>query len=264
MNLPDRRPPQEDDPVADLGEEQPFLTHLIELRSRILRALAAVVIIFIPLAIYANDLFTLVATPLLSKLPPGSHMIATEVTSPFLTPFRLAFMVALFLAMPFILWQIWAFIAPGLYQHERRFVMPLMLMSTVLFYSGVAFAYFLVMPIIFGFMTHVVPQGVAVMTDMSHYLSFATTLFLAFGVVFEIPVAVILLVWAGITTPGSLAALRPYVLVGAFVVAMFLTPPDAFSQTMLAVPTYLLYELGIFLSRIMVPGYKEVEAQRKQ
>jgi sec-independent protein translocase protein TatC len=137
-------------------------------------------------------------------------------------------------------------------------------MSTVLFYGGVAFDYFLVMPLIFGFMTHVVPQGVAVMTDMTHYLSFATTLFLAFGVVFEIPVAVILLVWAGITTPGSLTALRPYVLVGAFVVAMFLTPPDAFSQTMLAVPTYLLYELGIFLSRIMVPGYKEVEAQRRQ
>lgn len=245
------------------GEPQPLISHLIELRARILRAAAAVVIIFVPLAYFANDLFTLVAQPLLEQLPEGTGMIATEVATPFLTPFKLSLVTAVFIAMPVLLWQLWAFIAPGLYQQERRFVMPLMAMSSVLFYAGVLFAYFAVMPLIFGFFTAVTPQGVSMMTDIARYLDFVLTLFFAFGLAFEIPVATVLAVWAGLTTPAALASARPYVLVGAFAVGMLLTPPDVFSQSLLAIPTYLLFEVGIVLSRIMVPGHREVEAQRR-
>lgn len=245
------------------GEPQPLISHLVELRTRILRAAAAVMLIFVPLAYFANDLFTLVAQPLLEKLPEGTGMIATEVATPFLTPFKLSLVTAIFIAMPVLLWQVWAFIAPGLYQQERRFVMPLMAMSSLLFYAGVLFAYFAVMPLIFGFFTAVTPQGVSMMTDIARYLDFVLTLFFAFGVAFEIPVATVLAVWAGLTTPAALAAARPYVLVGAFGIGMLLTPPDVFSQSLLAIPTYLLYEIGIVLARIMVPGHREVEAQRR-
>lgn len=245
------------------GEPQPLISHLVELRTRILRAAAAVMLIFVPLAYFANDLFTLVARPLLEKLPEGTSMIATEVATPFLTPFKLSLVTAIFIAMPVLLWQVWAFIAPGLYQQERRFVMPLMAMSSLLFYAGVLFAYFAVMPLIFGFFTAVTPQGVSMMTDIARYLDFVLTLFFAFGVAFEIPVATVLAVWAGLTTPAALASARPYVLVGAFGIGMLLTPPDVFSQSLLAIPTYLLYEIGIVLARIMVPGHREVEAQRR-
>ena len=245
------------------GEAQPLISHLVELRTRILRAAAAVMLIFVPLAYFANDLFTLVAQPLLDKLPEGTGMIATEVATPFLTPFKLSLVTAIFIAMPVLLWQVWAFIAPGLYQQERRFVMPLMAMSSLLFYAGVLFAYFAVMPLIFGFFTAVTPQGVSMMTDIARYLDFVLTLFFAFGVAFEIPVATVLAVWAGLTTPAALASARPYVLVGAFGIGMLLTPPDIFSQSLLAVPTYLLFEIGIVLARIMVPGHREVEAQRR-
>lgn len=245
------------------GEPQPLISHLVELRTRILRGAAAVMLIFVPLAYFANDLFTLVARPLLDKLPEGTGMIATEVATPFLTPFKLSLVTAIFIAMPVLLWQVWAFIAPGLYQQERRFVMPLMAMSSLLFYAGVLFAYFAVMPLIFGFFTAVTPQGVSMMTDIARYLDFVLTLFFAFGVAFEIPVATVLAVWAGLTTPAALASARPYVLVGAFGIGMLLTPPDVFSQSLLAIPTYLLFEIGIVLARIMVPGHREVEAQRR-
>lgn len=244
-------------------EPQPLISHLVELRTRILRGAAAVMIVFVPLAYFANDLFTLVARPLLEQLPADTSMIATEVATPFLTPFKLSLVTAIFIAMPVLLWQVWAFIAPGLYQQERRFVMPLMAMSSLLFYAGVLFAYFAVMPLIFGFFTAVTPQGVSMMTDIARYLDFVLTLFFAFGLAFEIPVATVLAVWAGLTTPAALASARPYVLVGTFGIGMLLTPPDVFSQSLLAIPTYLLFEVGIVLSRIMVPGHREVEAQRR-
>ncbi|MDY6941462.1 MAG: twin-arginine translocase subunit TatC [Pseudomonadota bacterium] len=250
------------DPDEASLQEQPLIAHLVELRTRILRSVVAVLIVFVPLAFLADQLFTYLATPLLAHLPEGTSMIATEVTTPFLTPFKLAFMCAFFLTVPVVLWQAWGFIAPGLYQHERRFAYPLLVMSIFLFYAGVAFAYYVVMPLVFGFITQVVPDGVAMMTDIARYLDFVLTLFFAFGVAFEIPVVIILMVWAGIVTPGKLTKQRPYVLIGAFAVGMLLTPPDIFSQTLLALPAYLLFEIGIILARILVPGHREVDAQR--
>ncbi|MGB1580086.1 MAG: twin-arginine translocase subunit TatC [Nevskiales bacterium] len=244
--------------------EQPLVAHLLELRMRLMRAMLGVLLVFIPLAFFAQPLFTALAGPLLAHMPEGSQMIATEVASPFLTPFKLALMLAVVLALPWVLYQIWAFVAPGLYENERRMVMPLLASSTLLFYLGMAFAYFVVFPLLFGFFVNAAPAQITVMTDIARYLDFVLGLFLAFGIAFEVPVAIILMVWAGFVTPGQLAEKRAYVLVGAFVVGMLLTPPDMFSQTLLAVPVYLLYELGIFASRIMVPGYKEVEAQRAE
>jgi sec-independent protein translocase protein TatC len=200
----------------------------------------------------------------MARLPEGTSMIATQVASPFLTPFKLSLAVAVFLAMPFLLYQAWAFVAPGLYKHERRLVMPLMASSILLFYSGVAFAYFVVFPLMFGFFTKVAPSGVTVMTDIAAYLDFVLALFFAFGFAFEVPVATVLAVWAGFTTPAKLGAKRPYVLLGAFVLGMLLTPPDVISLTLLAVPVYILFEAGIVMARVMVPGHKEVEAQQKQ
>ena len=243
--------------------DQPLLSHLIELRSRLLRCLWVVGILLVPLAFFANDLFSLLAAPLLAKLPAGNSLIATQVVTPFLTPFKLAAVTAIFLAMPVLLWQIWSFVAPGLYQHEKRFAYPMLVMSILLFYVGVAFAYFVALPITFGFITRTAPQGVAVMTDIAAYLDFTLTVFFAFGLAFQIPVLTVLLAWAGITTPQAMTRARPYVLVGAFAVGMLLTPPDVFSQSLLALPTYLLYELGIVLARVMVPGALEVEAQRR-
>lgn len=245
------------------GAEQPLIAHLLELRSRVLKALGGVVLMFIPLAVFAQELYTLLAAPLLRLLPEGSAMIATEVASPFLTPFKLAAVVAFVLALPWVLYQTWAFVAPGLYRKEQRLVAPLLFSSTALFYAGVAFAYFLVLPTVLKFFVTVAPEGVSVMTDISRYLDFVLSLFVAFGLVFETPVAIVLLVWTGFITPAGLAAKREYVLVGAFVVAAVLTPPDIFSQILLAVPAYLLYELGIVVARIVVPGSKEVEAQQQ-
>ncbi len=238
--------------AGEQQDEAPFLSHLIELRSRMIRVVIAVGVLFVPLALLRNYLFTFIAGPLMARLPAGTSMIATQPTSPFLTPFKLALVGAIFLAVPFILWQMWAFIAPALYRHEKRFALPLLLLSTVLFYVGVAFAYFVVLPVFFSFIVHVAPHGVQVMTDITHYLDFVLTIFFAFGLAFEIPVAIVLMVWVGIITPETLTQKRPYVLIGTFVVAMLLTPPDVFSQTLLAVPIYGLFELGIFLSRVMV------------
>jgi sec-independent protein translocase protein TatC len=244
--------------------EQPLIAHLLELRNRLLRMIIGVLVVFAPLAFYAGEIFNFVAGPLLAKLPAGSAMIATEVASPFLTPFKLALVLAVVLAMPWLLYQAWAFVAPGLYQSERRLILPLLVSSTLLFYLGIAFAYFLVLPMVFGFFVNIAPADVAVMTDIRHYLDFVLGMFLAFGLAFEVPVAIVLLVWAGVVMPNQLTAARGYVLIGCFTVGMLLTPPDVFSQTLLAVPMYLLFELGIVAARVLVPGYKEVEAQRRQ
>ncbi len=236
--------------VPEEDREQPLVAHLLELRDRILRSLLAVLVAFLALAPFANELYELFARPLLAQLPEGSQMIAIGVASPFLAPFKLTAVVALVLALPFVLYQVWAFVAPGLYRHERRLVLPLLVSSTALFYAGMAFAYFVVFPLMFAFLTATGPEGVAYMPDINAYLDFMLMLFLAFGVAFETPVATVLLVRTGVTTPERLAAKRPYVIVGAFVVGMLLTPPDPISQVMMAVPMWLLFELGVLLSRL--------------
>jgi sec-independent protein translocase protein TatC len=239
--------------------EMTLLEHLGELRTRLLRAIVAVLIAFVPLAFVARHLYTLFAQPLLRQMPAGTSMIATEVTAPFIAPIKLAFVAAFFVAIPYCLHQLWAFIAPGLYQNEKRFALPLVVLGTVLFYAGAAFAYFVVLPLVFGVLTAMAPHGVAVMTDMTHYLNFMLAMFIAFGAAFQVPIATVLLVWAGITTPAALGSQRGYVLIGCFAVAMFLTPPDVFSQTFLAVPMYGLFELGIVLARTMVPQHETEE-----
>lgn len=234
-------------PAEELGEGT-LLSHLVELRSRLLKVAAAVVFVFIGLLPFARKIFEFVSEPLREALP-GGQMIATAVASPLLAPFKLTFYVALFIAMPVVLYQTWAFVAPGLYKKEKRFALPLLASSIVLFYAGIAFAYFVVFPLIFGFMTAVAPEGVEVMTDVTAYLDFIMMLVLAFGLAFEVPIAAVLIVWTGLTTVEQLGKARPYVFLGAFVVGMLLTPPDVISQTLLAVPVYLLYELGIIMAR---------------
>ncbi|QTL36368.1 MULTISPECIES: twin-arginine translocase subunit TatC [Pseudoalteromonas] len=227
-----------------------FIGHLIELRNRLIKALLSILIIFVSLVYFANDIYAFVAAPLVESLPANSTMIATDVTAPFFAPFKLTLFVSLFLAVPMILHQIWGFLAPGLYQHEKRMLMPILLSSILLFYAGIAFCYFVVMPIILGFFTAVGPDMMTLSPDISSYLGFILKLFFAFGVAFEIPVAIMLLCWSGVTTTESLAQKRPYIIVGVFVVAMFLTPPDVLSQTLLAVPMALLFELGLLLARL--------------
>lgn len=233
----------------DVNNTQPLTTHLIELRNRLMKCIAAVLMIFLILAYFTNDIYQLVSAPLIKHMPDGATMIATDVASPFFTPVRLTFMVALILAVPVLLHQVWAFVAPALYKKERRLVVPLLISSTLLFYIGMAFAYFVVFPFVFAFLTHTAPAGVQVSTDIRSYLDFVMGLFMAFGVSFEVPVAIILLCWVGVTTPDDLRKKRPYVLVGAFVVGMLLTPPDVFSQTLLAIPMYGLFEVGLFFAR---------------
>ncbi len=237
--------PREPPPLS----EQPFVKHLIELRDRLLRVVLVIVVIFIGLFPFANDLYHFLAEPLMRHMPAGTSMIATEVASPFLTPFKLSLVTAMFAAVPFILYQAWAFIAPGLYLRERKLVFPLLFSSTLLFYAGMAFAYFAVFPLVFGFLTGVAPEGVAVMTDISRYLDFVLKMFFAFGLAFEVPIATILVVWSGMSTAKELAKKRPYIIVGAFVFAMLLTPPDVISQTLLAIPMWILFELGLIFSR---------------
>lgn len=234
---------------AHSDREQPLIAHLAELRDRMLRALACVFAVFIILSFFANDIYHAVALPLLAQMPDNNTMIATEVASPFLVPFKLAFFAAVFFTMPYILYQTWAFIAPGLYRKEMRFALPLLITSIVLFYVGVSFAYFIVFPLLFGFLTSVAPEGVAIMTDISHYLDFILKLFFAFGLAFEVPIATILLISTGITTAEALAQKRTYIIVAAFAIGMLLTPPDVVSQVLLAVPIWLLFESGLFLSR---------------
>lgn len=233
-------------------QEQPLIAHLIELRQRLLYSVLAVLAIFLCLFYFANDLYTWLSAPLTALLPEGTSMIATDVTSPFFAPFKLTLVLSGFLAMPFLLHQAWSFIAPGLYAHEKRLAVPMLASSIFLFYLGVAFAYFVVFPLIFGFFTSVGPENIAVMTDISSYLNFVLKLFFAFGIVFEIPVATLLLLWSGAVTVDSLKAKRAYVIVGCFVLGMLLTPPDIISQSLLALPMWLLFELGILLGRILI------------
>ncbi|GGJ99428.1 twin-arginine translocase subunit TatC [Pseudomonas matsuisoli] len=241
--MSDRRP--EDD------QEMPLVSHLAELRTRLLRCVLAVFIIFGCLFYFAQDIYTFVSAPLRQFLPEGATMIATDVASPFLTPFKMTLVVALFVSMPVILHQIWGFLAPGLYRHERRIAVPLLVSSILLFYAGMAFAYYFVFPLMFHFFASVTPQGVSMMTDIASYFDFVLTLFFAFGVAFEIPVAVVLLVWIGVVDVAYLRKIRPYVIVGCFVVGMILTPPDIFSQTLLAVPMWLLFEVGVLVGSMV-------------
>ncbi len=235
----------------DTDREQSLVAHLIELRNRLLKAILFVLLVFGGLFIFANDIYTYIATPLQRYLPEGASMIATEVASPFLTPFKMTMFAAVFLAMPYLLFQLWSFIAPALYQKEKKIAIPMLISSILLFYAGMAFAYYVVFPLIFAFFTGTAPQGVTVMTDMGSYLDFVIKLFFAFGFAFEIPVATILLIWAGVTDAKSLSKKRPYVLVGCFVLGMLLTPPDVISQALLAVPMWLLFEIGIFFGRFI-------------
>lgn len=231
--------------------EGTLISHLLELRDRVLRAFLAVLVCFLPCAFYSNKIFSFIAQPLLAKLPKDASLIATSVISPFMTPFKLSFFVGLFLAMPVVLYQAWAFVAPGLYRHEKRFAVPLLLSSVILFYVGVAFAYLFVFPVMFDFFASTTPEGVKMMTDISSYLDFILTMFLCFGVAFEVPVVVVLLVLTNMVTVEKLAEARGYVLIGIFVIAAILTPPDAVSQTIMAGPMYLLYEGGLVMARIM-------------
>ena len=236
-------------PRSPQDREQPFVAHLVELRNRMLRTVAVISVIFLALFPFASELYAMLAKPMLSHMPAGGTMIATEVASPFLAPFKFTMFLAFFIAIPFVLYQLWAFVAPGLYKNERRLVFPLLVSSTLLFYLGVVFAYYVVFPLVFGFMVGTAPEGVAVMTDITKYLDFVIKMFFAFGLAFEVPVATVLLVKGDITTAASLTAKRPYIIIGAFVVGMLLTPPDVISQTLLAVPIWLLFELGIIASR---------------
>ena len=245
----------------DPGPEQPFMSHLVELRDRLLRMVMAIGIALVVLFPFANDIYTFIAEPIRAQLPEGSTMIATQVASPFMTPFKLALVSAVFVAMPYLLFQIWGFVAPGLYQHEKRFAVPLLASSICLFYLGMAFAYYLVFPLVFAFFTATTPEGVAQMPDITYYLDFVLKLFFAFGVSFQIPIATILLVAMGMTTAESLADKRPYVIVGCFVIGMLLTPPDVISQTLLAVPMWMLYEAGIFFSRFFKKRDAEEEPE---
>jgi len=230
--------------------EQPLISHLVELRTRLLRAISAILLVFIALIYFSNNIYDFVAQPLLSQL--------------LITPIKLTLVVSFFVAIPYLLYQAWAFIAPGLYQHERRLILPLVASSAVLFYAGMAFAYYVVFPLVFGFFTSTAPAGVTVATDIASYLDFVLTLFFAFGVAFEIPVATILLCWTGVTTPRSLKEKRPYVIVGVFVVGMLLTPPDVFSQTLLAIPMWGLWEIGLFFARFYVKKEDEEQQQTEE
>lgn len=253
-------PLMSDKPTVTPGDDMPLVAHLTELRSRLLRIVVVWMVIFAGLFYFANDLYTFISEPLRAYMPEGTSMIATDVASPFLTPFKLALVSALFLAMPFVLHQVWGFIAPGLYKHEKRLAVPLLASSIVLFYSGMAFAYFVVFPLVFGFFTSTAPAGVAVMTDINKYLDFVLTLFMAFGLSFEIPVATVLMVLAGIVDVAKLKEIRPYVVVGCFVIGMVLTPPDVISQALLAIPMWLLYEVGILFSQMVRPTKRDADA----
>ena len=245
---PERKDKEEEEEL----EESSLLSHLIELRSRLMKAAGAILVVFVGLVPFTQEVFTLVASPLMSQLPEEFTMVAIRPASPFLTPFKMAFFVALFAAMPVVIYQAWAFVAPGLYKREKKVALPLVLSSIFLFYAGAAFAYFVVFPLMFSFFAAATPEGVAMMTDIGEYLDFVVVLFFVFGLAFEVPIAILMLVGAGIVSPQSLGSKRPYILLGAFTLGMLVTPPDMISQTLLAVPMYLLYEIGILMARFMI------------
>lgn len=242
------------------GGEESFISHLVELRDRLLKIIIAVLVIFFVLFYWASDIYTLLARPLLAALPADGKMIATDVVGVFLVPVKVTLLVAFLFALPYVLFQVWAFVAPGLYSHEKRLVLPLVITSSILFFVGMAFAYFVVFPSVFKFMAAIAPQGVAWMTDIEKYFSFVLTMFLAFGVTFETPVAVVVLVRLGIVTVEQLRRSRPYVIVGAFVVGAIFTPPDVVSQLLLAIPVCLLYEAGIWVARFVAPAHEAAES----
>ncbi len=246
-----------------MEHEQPFMSHLIELRDRILRIVIVVIAIFMLLFFFANDLYHIVSAPLLAQLPEGSTMIATGVAAPFLTPFKLSLVTSIFIAIPFIFYQFWSFVAPGLYRHEKRLALPLLVSSIFLFYAGIVFSFYVVFPLMFAFFTATTPEGVAMMTDISQYLDFVLKMFFAFGLAFEVPIVTIVLTITGVTNADKLAEKRPYIIVGSFVVGMLLTPPDIISQTLLAIPIWLLFELGVFFSRMIGNKKAEREAQEQ-
>ncbi|WP_039990431.1 twin-arginine translocase subunit TatC [Paraglaciecola arctica] len=243
-----------------MAEPNSLIAHLIELRGRVLKAVVSVFVVFLCLVYFAQDLYHWLATPLLDTLPENAQMIATDVASPFFAPFKLTMVLSFFIAIPVVLYQIWGFVAPGLYKNEKRMVAPLLFSSTLLFYLGMAFAYYVVFPLAFAFFSSVAPEGVVINTDISSYLNFVLKIFFAFGLAFEIPVAVVLMCWTGITTPDALRAKRPYVIVGVFVVGMLLTPPDIISQTLLAIPMWILYEFGIVVGSF----YSRKKADQEQ
>jgi len=234
-----------------IDQPLPLVAHLTELRDKLLRAVLAVLVMFICLFPFANEIYAFVSEPLRAILPEGATMIATEVASPFLTPFKLTLVAAVFLVIPYLLYQVWSFIAPGMYRHEKRLAIPLLVSSVLLFYAGAAFAYFVVFPLIFAFFTSVGPEDITIMTDINSYLDFVLKLFFAFGLAFEIPIAAVLMIWAGITTPDDLVKKRPYIVVGCFIFGMLLTPPDIISQSLLALPMWLLFEIGVFFGRFI-------------
>ncbi|MEZ9303423.1 twin-arginine translocase subunit TatC [Vibrio breoganii] len=247
--------------MSSVDSNQPLMSHLIELRTRLLRAIGAVMVVFLCLIYFSGHIYEFVSAPLIDRLPEGATMIATDVASPFFTPLKLTLISSVFVAVPFILYQVWAFVAPGLYKHEKRLVMPLLFSSSLLFYCGVAFAYFVVFPLVFGFFTAISLGGVEFATDISSYLDFVLALFLAFGIAFEVPVAIILLCWTGATDVETLKAKRPFVVVGAFIIGMMLTPPDIISQTLLAIPMLLLFEVGLFFARFYTRPDEEEEQE---
>ncbi|EHK9017466.1 twin-arginine translocase subunit TatC [Vibrio vulnificus] len=249
--------------MSTVEQTQPLISHLLELRNRLLKALLAVLIVFVGLIYFSGEIYEFISAPLVERLPEGATMIATDVASPFFTPLKLTLIVAVFLAVPFILYQVWAFVAPGLYKHERRLIMPLLASSSLLFYCGVAFAYYVVFPLVFGFFTAISLGGVEFATDIASYLDFVLALFLAFGIAFEVPVAIILLCWTGATEPKSLSEKRPYIIVGAFIVGMLLTPPDMISQTLLAIPMCLLFEVGLFFARFYTRKEESEEQEQE-
>lgn len=245
--------------MSNPDREQPFISHLIELRNRLLRIVSGILVVFVALTPFSNPIYTALAGPLTRHMPAQSSMIAIDVLSPFLTPLKFSLILAVFITVPWILYQVWAFVAPGLYQREKRMVLPILTSSTLLFYCGMAFAYFVIMPIFFAFITATAPEGVAVMTDINRYLDFVMTIFFAFGVAFEVPVATVILSLAGILSPETMAAKRSYIIVGAFVIGMLLMP-DVISQTLLALPMWMLFEAGILISRLMLRRRREARA----
>jgi len=247
--------------LPEEDQELSFLQHLVELRSRLLKACLTIALVLLVLLPFSRHLYEAIASPMMAQMPEGSSMIAIDVASPFLTPFKMTMLIAIMISIPMVLYQLWAFVAPALFRHEKRLARPLLFSSVLLFYAGCAFAYFVVFPLVFGFMNRVAPEGVAVMTDISKYLDFVMTLFLAFGIAFEVPIATIILVATGITTTDRLVGWRPYIIVGAFAIGMILTPPDIISQTLLALPMWLLFEVGIIMTRVLVKDQETSEDQ---
>lgn len=244
--------------------EAPFMSHLVELRDRLLRAVLVVLVIFLGLFTFSNELYSFLAEPLLIHLPTGSSMIATEVASPFLTPFKLSMVTAVFIGMPFILYQLWAFIAPGLYKHEKSLAFPLLFSSIILFYLGMVFAYFVVFPLMFQFFTGIALEGVTMMTDITKYLDFVLKMFFAFGIAFEVPIATIIVIATGMTTADKLSAKRPYIIVVAFIAGMLLTPPDVISQMLLAIPMWILFEIGLIFSKVLARKKARLDKEREE